>query len=275
MAFELTDTTPFPSFSFGNLDTDRRGFTFAPEKTDLSLDISSLELSDSVLNKAGMFDPYLPNTNVAAPDRTANLLADYLGGLKAKAGKEQFYGATLKGIAAAGNLFNSILSYTMGRSIADKQARNAKMSAENKMKALDNQVLYQKNQIADKFNTLLARNTVTMAAKNLRVSAGALLEQTKDAAYDATKDIETLESNARLKKIALRNEEKQTKITSKLAKTQLATNLVGSLAQAGLVIGSGGGTMKSWGDLYAGFESAKEYDALKNAMQSGSFNDLY
>lgn len=215
-------------------------------------------------------------SGTATPQDTTNaLLADYLGGMKSKAAKQEFTGAVLKSVAAAGNVFNSIMSLSMGRRNANRQYSNTKLSAENKMAALDNQVMYYKNQIEDKFNTTLARNTVVMAAKNLRVSTGALLEKTKDAAYDATKDIETTESNAELKKIALRNEVKQAKITKELTKSQLTTNLIGSLANLGLTVASGGGTMESWGDLYSGFKEAQDFDSIKKAMQSGSLSDLY
>ena len=107
----------------------------------------------------------------------------------------------------------------------------------------------------------MARNTVTMAAKNLRVSTGALLEETKDAAYDATKDIQMLESNAELKKIALRNEEKQAKISAKLAKSQLVTNVIQGFADLGLNVATAGGTMKSWGDLTAPWNPTEEQAA--------------
>lgn len=223
---------------------------------------------------SGMTTPTKSGT--ATPQDTTNaLLADYLGGMKSKAAKQEFTGAVLKSVAAAGNVFNSIMSLSMGRKNANRQYSNAKLSAENKMAALDNQVMYYKNQIEDKFNTTLARNTAVMAAKNLRVSTGALLEKTKDAAYDATKDIETMESNAELKKIALRNEVKQAKITKELTKSQLTTNLIGSLANLGLTVASGGGTMESWGDLYSGFKEAQDFDSIKKAMQSGSLSDLY
>lgn len=230
----------------------------------------------------GSYDSYLSGmttptkSGTATPQDTTNaLLADYLGGMKSKAAKQEFTGAVLKSVASAGSVFNSIMSLSMGRRNANRQYSNAKLSAENKMAALDNQVMYYKNQIEDKFNTTLAKNTAVMAAKNLRVSTGALLEQMKDAAYDATKDIETMESNAELKKIALRNEVKQAKITKELTKSQLTTNLIGSLANLGLTVASGGGTMESWGDLYSGFKEAQDFDSIKKAMQSGSLSDLY
>lgn len=238
------------------------------------------DASGDLLAKAG-YTSYLPTMDggkssmPATLNQTNDILGDYLGGLKAKAAKGQFYGAALKTAASAGNLFNSLLSMGLNYNLIDKQKKNTKMSVENRMQALDNQVLYYKNQITDKFNTLMARNTVTMAAKNLRVSTGALLEESKDAAYDATKDIQMLESNAELKKIALRNEEKQAKISAKLAKSQLVTNVIQGFANLGLNVASGGGTMQSWGDLYSGFKAAEDFEAIKKASATGMLADLY
>lgn len=259
MALDLIDKTPFPTFSLGDLDTARPGFTFAPEKSSLDFDFSSLELDTSAFAPAFIASSVMSGLNNQPATPTANvsnignslLVGGMLEKNKERADKLLLGGATLKTAASAGNLFSSLLKYGLESSNLDKQRRNTKMSVENKMQALDNQVLYYKNQITDKFNTLMARNTLTMAAKNLRVSTGALLEQTKDAAYDATKDIEMLESNAELKKIALRNEEKQSKIVSKLGKSQLVANVLQGMADLGLNIATAGGTMQSWGDLYS------------------------
>lgn len=296
MALDLTDTTPFPSFSLGALDTDRPGFTFAPETSDLSFDFGNLDLSPDVMKKAfaaNMFMSTMNNNNNASGgnalpyginmnpsgnlDKFGNsmIASSLLADTKEKAQKNLFMGAALKTAASAGNLFNSLLSMGLNYNLIDKQKKNTKMSVENRMQALDNQVLYYKNQITDKFNTLMARNTVTMAAKNLRVSTGALLEESKDAAYDATKDIQMLESNAELKKIALRNEEKQAKISAKLAKSQLVTNVIQGFANLGLNVASGGGTMESWGDLYSGFKAAEDFEAIKKASATGMLADLY
>lgn len=208
--------------------------------------------------------PYGVNMNSGGNlDKFGNamLVSSFFADTKEKAQKGLFMGAALKTAASAGNLFNSLLSMGLNYNLIDKQKKNTKMSVENRMQALDNQVLYYKNQITDKFNTLMARNTVTMAAKNLRVSTGALLEESKDAAYDATKDIQMLESNAELKKIALRNEEKQAKISAKLAKSQLVTNVIQGFADLGLNVATAGGTMESWGDLTAPWNPTEEQAA--------------
>ena len=272
---------------FGN-NTEQWAMSSVDNEFGLSLPENHADMTplpdgffDSSKDIISDFSAYLPSSdgaNASMPsiaNKTNEVLGDYLGGLKAKAQKNQFWGATLKTAASAGNLFTALLANGMGRANIDRERRNTRMSVENRMQALDNQVLYYKNQITDKFNTLLARNTVSMATKNLRVSASALLEQTKDAAYDATKDIQMLESNAELKKIALRNEEKQSKISAKLAKSQLTANVLKGMADLGLMVASGGGTFESWGDLYAGLQSANDFEAIKAATASGSLADLY
>lgn len=242
----------------------------------------SIETSSVIAPRNVLADTYLPSvsttpkgkSSITTPD-TGSVLGDYLGGLKAKSQKNMFYGAAIKTASSAAQLFNDVLNYGYARANANLQASNTKASVENQMLALDNQVQYYKNQIADKFNQTMARNTVTMAAKNLRVTAGNLLEQTKDAAYDATKDIEMLESNAELKKIALRSEARQADVVKKLTKNVATANLIGSLANTGLMVATGGGTMESWGDLWSGFKEGSDYLNLAKANKSGSLNDLY
>ena len=215
--------------------------------TDKSLDNVLSTISKDNLYKAPVVEP-------KAPVNSLSDISIALTGMKDTASKERALGASLKTVAAAGDLFSQMLTYGTQRKNISLQAENTKQAAENAMNALDNQVLYYKNQITDKFNTLIARNTVTMAAKNLRVSAGALLEQTKDAAYDATQDMRMLESNAELKKIALRSAQKQADISKKLQKNLLTANLVGSAAKLGLMLTTGGGTGESWGNLFDSFE---------------------
>lgn len=268
MAFDLTDTTPFPSFTFGELDTIREGFTFDPEfNTDLNLDLSSLELPEKTKAKATLsaidktiYNPAPKSDPTSAVNDTNAILGDYLGGLKEKAGKQAFWGGTLKTAAVAGNLFTALLTYGTARSNINAQAQNTKLQAKVQMDALDNQVLYYKNEIMDRFNTLIARNTVLSAAKGLRVSAANILEQSKETAHDFTQDMRTLESNAELKKIVLRSEQRQADLTKKLQKNLLTANLIKGAADLGLMISTGGGTFQSWGDLWAnaGFGSATE-----------------
>lgn len=199
------------------------------------------------LSKSNMFNA---TQGTPTTSTTGGGLSNSQNELLASAGKNMLYGAGMKTAASAARFFTSLATYVPGMHSADLKYKNAKLQAANQMAALDNQVQYYKNQITDRFNTLLARNTMTMAAKGLRVTAGNLLDQTKDAAYDATKDMRTLESNAELKKIALRSSTKQAKIAKELEKTLLTTNLMQSGIQLGMAIMSAGGTGMAWGDLY-------------------------
>jgi hypothetical protein len=226
--------------------------------TDLMSDVPVIaddKSLDSLLSEMSKENLYkVPEVEPKAPVSSLSDISTALSGMKQTANKERALGASLKTAAAAGDFFSQLLTYSTSRSNISLQAENTKQAAENAMNALDNQVLYYKNQITDKFNTLMARNTVTMAAKNLRVSAGALLEQTKDAAYDATQDIRMLESNAELKKIALRSSQKQADISKKLQKNLLNANVVSSAAKLGLMVATGGGTGESWGNLFSSFQ---------------------
>lgn len=226
--------------------------------TDLMSDVPVIaddKSLDSLLSEMSKENLYkVPGIEPKAPVSSLSDISTALAGMKQTANKERALGASLKTAAAAGDFFSQLLTYSTSRSNISLQAENTKQAAENSMNALDNQILYYKNQITDKFNTLMARNTVTMAAKNLRVSAGALLEQTKDAAYDATQDIRMLESNAELKKIALRSAQKQADISKKLQKNLLNANVVSSAAKLGLMVATGGGTGESWGNLFSSFQ---------------------
>lgn len=269
MAFELTDTKPFPSFTFGELDTAREGFTFDPnfdtgsswtkefEKNmpDFSLNLntpvfpsSTPSFTSSIAYSANIPSSYTGSS--AGVNSFMDSFGNILMGMKSEGDKALRAGYAMKTAAAAGDLFNAVLTYSAGRRNARLQESNTKQSVENQMLALDNQVLYYKNQIADKFAQTMARNAVTMAQKNLRVTAGNLLEKTKDAAYDATKDIQMLESNAELKKIALRSEARQAEVVAKLTNKLATANLIGSAAKLGLVV-SGGIEANAYGDLFA------------------------
>lgn len=223
---------------------------------------------DQVLSQISQNNVFNPEP---AKDTTGalNNLNQMVGGIGEKASRERLFGASMKTAAAAGRMFTNLLTYGTNMKNAELQERNTKLQAENQMAALDNQVLYYKNQITDKFNTMLARNTVMTAAKGLRVSAGNILEQTKDAAYDATKDIQTMESNVELKKIALRSAERQADITKKLQKTQLTANMIKSVADLGLTVSSAGGTMESWGDLWANAGFGSDSGSLNKEVYGG------
>lgn len=169
---------------------------------------------------------------------------------------------------SAWNIYQDIVDMKLVK----KQTANKKQSLENQMLALDNQVMYYKNQIAEKFNKTMARNALTMASKNLRVTAGSLLEQTKGAAYDATKDIQTLESNAELKKIGLRAEQQQADVAKKLSKTLLTSDILVSAGKLGLSIASGASDVGGFGNLFtAGLSDFTLEDLAGGSLDSAVY----
>lgn len=267
MAFSLTDNSlPSKTFEF-DLNTTRPGFTFDPETTKVpELDFSGLNFDQSFLNTV-----FMPSNN-STQKTTAfdDIMGDaFTVSLLTKSQEGMFVGAGLKVLGSAVETFNTLMGAADRHRIINQQADNTKIAADNQMKAIDNQVLFNKNQIMDRFTNMVANNTVEMAAKGLRVSAGALLEGTKGAAYDLTQDIQIMESNARLKKISLEATKKQAEVARDLAKSQQWTDIVGSLGKMGLQLGMiEAVTGKSFGDLYTGYKISK-------AAESGSLNDLY
>lgn len=258
-AFDLIETSPFPTNTFGELDTDRPGFTFNPDwESDFSIDpeMPNLQLSDSLLNRAGVsrtgniYSPVPASTPTGALNQTNQMWGDYLSGLKSNADTNMKVGTALKTAKSAMKLFGSIMNYGFAKGNARLMNQNAKQRAENEMLALDNRLMYYKNQIIDKFGETMAQNSVTMAMKNLRVTAANIMEQTKDAAYDATQDIKMAESNADLKKIAIRAEEQQTKIASKLMKKTAFLDVMNSLGELGITVGTGMAT-GGFGNLFS------------------------
>lgn len=172
---------------------------------------------------------------------------------KEKGQKELAMGAAFKTIGAASDFFSKAAALSSGQIDNIYEAADiAKKNYENQMTSLDNQVLFLKNQLSDRFNKTIETNIMNMAARNLRVNTGSLFEATKGVAQDITEDITMAESNAALKKIALAGKQKQVKESAKYAEKQLWTSLVGSAAKLGLMITTGGGTGESWGNLFAG-----------------------
>lgn len=253
-----------PENTFGELDTARPAFTFAPEAVDLSLDLDGLELSESLLNNIFGNNPYgnagIPaSTTTGAVNNLAAVWGDYLGGKKRTAQRQQFQGAALKTIASAVNVFDQLVTWGTRRENINLQKSNAKLAADNEMAAIDNQVLYLKNQLMDKFGELVAQNSVVMAAHGLKVSTGALLEASKETANDINMDFRTAESNAELQKISLRNAKKQAKIGAKMAKTSMFTDFINASIDLGLQIATGGSTGQTWGNLYSGYTQSFTY----------------
>lgn len=254
MALELVDRNPFTTETFGELNTDRPGFTFDPNLyVDWKKDFES-NLPDFTLNLQPKFSSSFATMGSIPGSTPNNNFMDSFGnilmGIKSEGDKSLALGYGLKTAASAAELFTNIVTYGYTRANANLTASNTKKSVANQMLALDNQIQYYKNKITDKFAETMAKNTVTMAAKNLRVTAGNLLEQTKDAAYDATQDIRMLESNAELKKIALRSEAKQADVTKKLTKNLATANLIGSMAKVGLMVSGGVMAGVDYGNLF-------------------------
>lgn len=173
--------------------------------------------------------------------------------------KALFQGAALKTVAAASNLFTRMTGVFMGAPrMMKEQGDIAAQAYQNQMDALDNQVLYIKHQLSDRFNKTVETNIMKMAARGLRVTAGNVLELSKESATEITEDMRTAESNARLKKIALAAGQKQSKEAASYAQKQFWTGLAQSAINLGIMWETGGGTGESWGNLYKGYKKAKE-----------------
>lgn len=299
MALDLTDKNPFPTTSLSLSTIDRPGFTFDPDfqttdfqdwKDDFEKNLDNLELD---LNEAPASIGFpLSSSSSTGTRRSPSGVAGIAGStnslddmgnlflaMQGKGEKNLALGYGLKTAAAAGELFTRLATIGDAWGNANRRATNTKQNVANQMLALDNQVQYYKNQITDKFARTMARNTVTMAAKNLRVTASNLLEQTKDAAYDATKDIQTLESNTELKKIALRSEARQAEVAKKLSKNLMVADLVGSLAKVGLMVSGGIEAGVDYGKLFTSDtttmdENMWSLNDVAYGDKSGSLNDV-
>lgn len=271
MANTLTLNTPdFPetSFSISGNYTDRPGFTFDPNMFNDSFSEWEKNFLGRIDGLSDLSLPVLttPHATSMAAYGSINM-AGALSGIKSQAQRQMLGGTILKTASAAGKLFSDLLVASTNWKNINRQKENTKLEADVQMKALDNQVLYFKNQIADKFNNLMARNAVTLATKNLRVTAGNLLEQTKDVAYDATQDIRMTESNAELKKILLRSQKRQADVTARLMKSREMTTLLGDFANLGLMIGTKGGTFMTDKELSTALKSTD--------FKAGDFGNLW
>ena len=211
-----------------------------------------------------------------SPDNIGPALDKLLGNnatMKAKAQKDMYVGALMKTVAAASDFFNRAVGIAAGqRRNIYKAADIAAQNYQNQMDALDNQVLYIKHQLADRFNKTVETNIMHMAARNLRVTSGGVLEQTKNMAQEMTEDMRTAESNAELHKIAYRAGQKQAKESARYAEKQMWTQFLSSATKLGVAVASGGFTGEKWGDLYSGYK--KGNDVLK-AQKAGTLTAMY
>lgn len=177
--------------------------------------------------------------------------------------KSMFQGAVLKTTAAASDIFSRLTGLAMGAPGMINQQRDiAVQNYQNQMDALDNQVLYIKHQLSDRFNKTVETNIMRMAANGLRVTSGNVLELSKESATEITEDMRTAESNARLKKIALAAGQKQAGEAAKYAKQTFWTGLAQSALKLGIMWETGGGTGESWGNLYKGYKKATKTDSI-------------
>lgn len=227
---------------------------------------------------AKMIQELLAGINVpkfAQPDDPSKALSELLGETpetKAKAQKDMFVGATLKTIAAASDLFTRAVGIGYQLKDIDKQKDVAVQNYQNQMDALDNQVIYIKHQLADRFNKTVETNIMNLAAKNIRVNAGNVLDLSKEEASEITEDMREAESNARLKQIAFGAGQKQAKESAKYAKKQLWTGLIGSAVKLGIMFETGGGTNEKFGDLYKGYQKAQDFE---KAQKAGTLTAMY
>ena len=249
------------------------GFEIATgEGTGVALGATDEPTADDIV---GLIQDMIGNIQTPAtsvPGDISKALDKLLGNqteLKIKAQKDMYTGAVLKTVAAAGDLFDRAVGIAAGQiGNIRKSADIAEQNYQNQMDALDNQVLYIKHQLADRFNKTVETNIMNLAARNLRVTSGNVLELTKDTAQEMTEDMREAESNARLKQIALEAGKKSARESAKYAEKQVWTGLIGSATKLGLAVATGGGTNESWGNLYSGYKTAK-------AVEAGSLTKIY
>lgn len=187
--------------------------------------------------------------------------------MKAAAMGNIFVGAAMKTVAAADKFFSNVVGLAYGNNL-DEKYKAKRQNYINQMNALDNQVMYIKHQLSDRFNQTVENNIMQMAARGLRANAGNVLDLTKDAAGEITEDMRTAESNAELEKIALKAKKKQAKVSTEYAHTKLWTDMAQSAVKLGIMYQTGGGTGISFGNLFAGYQ-------MGNAIKEKSFNELY
>lgn len=250
------DITPLPqsTFEISGMDTDE------------PLQFSTGDQSDNLYTILRDFAKMMQPQQRSAADITDALkLFQPSETDLAKAHVKMYQGAVMKTVASASDLFNTLIGAYYGPDLIRQQKNIGLQNYQNQMTALDNQVLYVKNQLADRFNKTVENNIMNLAAKNLRVTSGNVLELSKDTAQEMTEDMAMLDSNARLKKIALETGMKQTKESAKYAEKQMWVGLAQSAAKLGLSIATGGGTGESWGNLYSNYsKSQKLLQGVKN-----------
>lgn len=167
--------------------------------------------------------------------------------LKATAGKalekaelQQTVGQVGGFIGMAADLFNDIYGIVNQTKEAKNKYQATIDNAQTNMIQLENRLLATKTNIQDRFNKLVVHNTVETAAKNLKVSDSSILEQSKNAAYEANLDIGTAESNARLQEIALQSQIDMANIGIKLSNKLRTAGIVGAVGNTVTQLGMKG-----------------------------------
>lgn len=280
MIFSLTDnyTPPFTingvqpgSFDFNTTDysdwLSRTGKALADTDAPLEFSINDFKLN---LRPTGATSADMSSTDV---QKAFNSL---FGGEDEKltnAQKNLFWGSVLKTVGSASDFFSRATALSMGQLDSINQQRNISLqNYDNQMAALDNQLINLKSQLADRFNKTVETSIMDIAAKNLRVTSGGVLEMNKDLAQEITEDTQMAESNVRLNKTALDAAKKQTKESARYAKFNTISQFIQSAVKLGITWQTGGGTGESWGKLYKGYKDAK---ALEEANAAQEFNKIY
>lgn len=168
-------------------------------------------------------------------------------------------------------LFDDLAFYDIRRKNVSLTEQNTIRDRQNKMTALDNRVLFAKNQLQNSFNAAVASDIVRTAARGLRVSTANILEKHKESAYNVTIDKEMLESNANLSKSAYRADQQQASLLAKAQKRALKTDLISDsldFASDLLTTAVGGIDSESgsqFGKLFGGFSGENNTSYAKLA----------
>lgn len=159
-------------------------------------------------------------------------------------------------IADAIRWFDSIAFFHTRSSNLALQEQNTVKAYQNKMNALDNQLLYVKNQLQDKFNSAIANDIVQTAARGIRVSMSNILEKQKESAHNITQDIAIASGNVKMDKATYKSYQEQAQISRKANQRALTNELAESsikLAADIIMMMSGGGSGAEAGGSSFGF----------------------
>lgn len=172
--------------------------------------------------------------------------------------------------------FDSVVFYKRRSSIVKMQEKNTVKAYQNKMNALDNQLLYVKNQLQDRFNNAVANDMVQTAARGFRVSMSNILEKQKESAHNITQDIEMATSNVEMSKAAYKSYQEQAKIKGKAGQRALMTELAEStnkviydIIESMFSYGKGGASF-GFGNIGANMGKQFVGSQVKSSMSGGS-----